>query len=315
MTAPQATSAAVRHLALDVTAVATCARLADRGVPALLLKGAGLARRLGTEGRRVYSDVDLLVAPDDFDRAEALLAGAGFRSALPPGRPDPRLLWHERPWYAPGPAPLVVDLHRGFHGVTDPQAFWTLLSTSAERLPLAGGTVAVPDAAATALLVALHAAMPGRSGRPYADLQRALAVLPVEVWRAATVLARQAGAVPAFGFGLRLAPDGADLADRLDLPRQASRTQWAAVRRVSGPAYVLARLTELPTGRDRWRHLAPYLLPPPTTMRHGSRLARRGPVGLLAAYLLRFARQAAGLPIAVRELRTATRLARRSRHG
>ncbi|WP_168222475.1 MULTISPECIES: nucleotidyltransferase family protein [unclassified Micromonospora] len=315
MTAPRATSVAVRHLALDAAAVATSARLADRGVPAVLLKGAGLARRLGTEGSRVYSDVDLLVAPDDYDQAGRILTTAGFRSALPPGRPDPRLLWHERPWHAPGPVPLVVDLHRGFHGVGDPQAFWTLLSASAESLPLAGGTVAVPDVAATALLVALHAAAPGRSGRPYADLLRALRVFPVEVWRAAAVLAGQTDAVPAFGFGLRLAPGGAELADRLGLPRRTSRTQWAAVRRVSGPAYVLARLAELPAGRDRWRHLVPYLLPPPTAMRHGSRLARRGPVGLLAAYLLRFARQVASLPTAVRELRTATRLARRSGHG
>ncbi|MFI9639969.1 nucleotidyltransferase family protein [Micromonospora sp. NPDC051925] len=315
MTASQATSAAVRHLALDAVAVATCARLADRGVPAVLLKGAGLARRLGTEGCRVYSDVDLLVAPDTFDHAEQILAGAGFRSAVAQGCPDPRLLWYERPWHAPGPLPLVVDLHRGFHGVADPQAFWTLLSASAERLSLAGGTVAVPAAGATALLVALHAAMPGRSDRPYADLLRALEVFPVGVWQAATVLAEQTAAVPMFGFGLRLAPGGAELADRLGLPWRTSRTQWIAVRRVSGPAYVLARLAESPSGRERWRQLLPYLLPSPAAMRHDSRLARRGPVGLLAAYLVRLARHVVALPRAVGELRTATWLVRRSGRG
>ncbi|MFJ6197296.1 nucleotidyltransferase family protein [Micromonospora sp. NPDC092111] len=312
MTAPPTAAAAAWHLALDATAVTTCARLADRGVPAILLKGAGLARRLGTEGRRVYTDVDLLVAPDTFDRAERVLTEMGFRSALPEGRQDPRLVWYERPWRAPGPVPLVVDLHRAFHGVADPAAFWAVLSGSAQRLPLAGGTVLVPDAGAAALLVALHAAAPARSDRPYADLLRALEVLPVEVWQAAAVLAERVGAVPLFGFGLRLAPGGVALADRLGLPQRSTSEQWTRVRRVSGPAHVLAQLAELPTGRDRLRHLVPHLFPPPAAMRHASPLARRGPAGLLAAYLWRLARHVVGLSRVLGELRTAARLVRRS---
>ncbi|MER5454860.1 nucleotidyltransferase family protein [Micromonospora sp. NPDC002389] len=290
----------------------TCARLAERGVPSVLLKGAGLARRLGTEGHRVYADVDLLVAPDTFDLAERSLAASGFRSRLPAGRPDHRLLWYERPWRAPGPVDIVVDLHRGFHGVANPEELWTLVFGSAERIALAGGEVLVPDAAAAALLVALHAAAPGRSHRPYADLLRALEVLPPQVWQAAAGLADRTGAAPLFGFGLRLTPDGAKLANDIGLPDRSTPLQWIRVRRVAGPAHVLAQLAELPTHRGRLRHLWPYLFPPRGVMRHTDPLARYGPAGLLAAYLLRIVRHVRRLPQAVTELRTVALLARRS---
>ncbi|SCL35429.1 Uncharacterised nucleotidyltransferase [Micromonospora nigra] len=305
-----ATVAAARQLALDATAVATCAALADRRVPAVLLKGAGLARRLGTEGRRAYTDVDLLVAPATFDLAERSLADLGYRSVLPDGCPDPRLHWYERPWSVPGPVPLTVDLHRGFHGVPDREAFWNTLFASVERVRLAGGWILVPDRPGTALQVALHAASPGPSTRPYADLERALDVFTPEVWRAAAGLAGQCGALPFFAFGLRLAPAGAVLAAELGLPRRATLAQWTRARQATAPAQVLARLADLPTNRERLRHLAPHLFPRPAALWHTSALARSGRTGLLLAYLVRTARYTASLPRAANELRAAARFVR-----
>ncbi|MEU7611372.1 nucleotidyltransferase family protein [Micromonospora sp. NPDC049204] len=298
---------AVRCLSLDRAAVGVTAALADRGVEAVLLKGAGLARRLGQEGHRVYTDIDLLVAPASFDAAQRALADLGCSSALPEGRPDHRTHWYERPWRMPGPLALTVDLHRGFHGVADAEALWTGLWGSAERIRLAGGLVTVPDEAGTALLVALHAAAPGRSDRPRADLLRALAVFPVDTWRAAADLAARTGALPSFALGLRLTPAGATLAGTLALPRQGTPALWLRAHRASPAALTLAQLAELPTVVDRLRHLGPRLFPTPASMRHASPLARRGPVGLLLAHLGRLARNAGRLPAALGEVRAARR--------
>ncbi|MEH1101634.1 lasso peptide biosynthesis B2 protein [Micromonospora sp. CPCC 205561] len=307
-----AVPAAVRCLALDATAAVVTRALAEQGVEAVLLKGAGLARRLGLERQRIYSDIDLLVAPASFATAQRVLADLGCRSALPEERPDRRSHWYERPWRVPGPVPLTVDLHRGFHGVADPEALWSSLSGAAVRIPLAGGTVAVPDETGTALLVALHAAAPGRSGRPLADLERALEVFAPETWRAAADLAARTGAVPLFALGLRLTPAGAELAAALGLPRRTTPALWIRAHRGSPVALTLAQLAELPTARDRLRHLVPRLFPSPAAMRHSSALARRGPAGLFLAHLARVLRNLGRLPAALAELRVAGRAVRRS---
>ncbi|WP_430502032.1 nucleotidyltransferase family protein [Micromonospora trifolii] len=306
---------AIRCLNLDTAAVTVSAALAERGVEAILLKGAGLAHRLGQERHRVYTDVDLLVAPATFDRAQRALADLGCRSALPEGRPDRRSQWYERPWRLPGALPLTVDLHRGFHGVADPEALWTALAGSTERIALAGGTVAVPDEAGTALLVALHAAAPGRSDRPRTDLLRALDVLPADVWRAAATLAARTGAVPSFALGLSLAPAGAALGAALGLPRVSPAAVWLRAHRASPEAVVMAELAELPTLRGRLRHLGPRMFPTSASMRHGSRVARHGPIGLLLAYLARLARKTGRLPAALAELRGAERLRQQGNDG
>ncbi|QLQ39083.1 lasso peptide biosynthesis B2 protein [Micromonospora robiginosa] len=292
----------VRCLALDAAAVTLCAALADQGVPAVVLKGPGLAHRLDLVGRRAYGDIDLLVAPASFDRAQRVLAGLGWRSPLPD---DPTA--YERPWRLPGPVVLTVDLHRGFHGVDDREAFWAEVHASAEPLPLSGGTVPVPGPAATALLVALHAAVPGDSAKPRADLERALAVFPDETWRAAADLAGRTGAALLFAVGLRSVPAGAERAASLDLIRPASAALWLRARQGSSVALGLAQLGELPTARTRLGYLARRLYPTAVEMRYTLPLARRGWHGLLLARVLRFGRHVARVPGAVPELRRAVR--------
>ncbi|MFC8849787.1 MULTISPECIES: nucleotidyltransferase family protein [unclassified Micromonospora] len=302
--------AALYCLALDETAAATHAALRDRGVDNILLKGAGLARRLGVD--RSYGDVDLLVAPARFDTAEEALGDLGYRVEVPGAHPDDWAHWHERLWRAPGPVGLAVDLHRGFHGVGDAPAFWTALWADAEPMPLAGRTVAVPSAAAAALLVALHAAHPGGSPRPRADLDQALRVFGADTWRAAADLAEATGATRTFAFGLRLAPAGGELARRLALPTATSALHHILHGRGSTAAYQLARAAELPATRDRLAYLARRLAPSPAAMRHNRAVARRGRGGLALAYLLRFARAGWEVPRAIPEFRRAARLARRT---
>jgi hypothetical protein len=73
--------AAVRRL------VAVVERLRRAGVEALLVKGWAIARHYPEPGLRPYSDIDLIVCPDECDRARAALAAAG----IPPGLP---IDWH-----------------------------------------------------------------------------------------------------------------------------------------------------------------------------------------------------------------------------
>ncbi|MFF5174519.1 nucleotidyltransferase family protein [Micromonospora sp. NPDC000089] len=299
--APAGVSQAARCLALDSAAVAACAALAAHHVPALLLKGPGLSRRLGVLGR-AYGDIDLLVAPGSFDRAQQVLAEHGCHSPL---ADDPA--GYERPWKLPGPVTLTIDLHRGFHGVGDREAFWAALHASAEPLPLAGGAVRVPGRTAAALLVALHAAVPGNSAKPRADLVRALAVFPPDTWVAAARLADRVDAAAVFAVGLRCVPAGVELAATLALTREATAVSWLRARRGSSTALGLARLAELPTTVARLRQLTRGLYPPADVMRYNFPLAHRGSAGMLAARVVRMGRHAGGMPRALVELRTAAR--------
>ncbi|GGM53281.1 hypothetical protein GCM10011608_42700 [Micromonospora sonchi] len=307
MSAPTERAVAVRCLALDHAATSTCLALRERGVDAVLLKGAGLAYRLGVDRR--YGDVDLLVAPAAFSAAERILAELGAFPVISGARLDD-LSPHERSWRLPGHVPLVVDLHRGFAGAADAEALWHEVWNSAEEFPLAGGRIPIPGQNCTALFVALHAAAPGRSVRPRADLERALMVLPADAWRAAGRIARRCQAEEAYALGLRLADRGATMAAELGLPERSSPSRWLLAHHGSVPAYSLARLAELPTVAARLRHICRRAVPSPAMMRHSSPLARRGRLGLLLAYANRLGRHAARLPRAVLELRAARRAVR-----
>ena len=299
---PASSVMAIKCLALDGAAGVALTLLADHGITAVLLKGPGLARVLRTEHHRHYTDVDVLVAPNAFAAAQQLLLGNGYSPVLAGARADD-CPWHERSWQTPGPWPLTIDLHRGFAGVTDPAAFFRELAGSAESLMLAGCPVAVPDDAGAALVVALHAANPGRSQRPRADLVRALEVLPPARWAAAAELARRVGAEPAFALGLRQTAPGAELAATLRLPDHARTYQRIIARHGSPAARAWAVLAARPTVRAKIRHFVTRLLPSPAAMRHAYPLARSGPAGLALAYANRVLGYAWHTPSGLREVR------------
>lgn len=281
---PPRVVAAAFSLAIDAVTVEVVVAFRAAGIRCILLKGPALARLLYEDGSdRPYGDVDLLVAPEDTPRAEQVLSGLDF---VPP--PD---VVHFRPLHATSwrRGPLNVDLHENFVGIDRPSAdVWTALTGATDRMIVDGVDVEVLGPAATAFQVALHAAQHGiRVAKPLRDLARALERFPESTWAAAASLADRLEATPAFATGLRLLPAGEVLADRLGLPR---RRPAEVALRATTPAPVsrgFARLERTSGFAAKAALLVRELVPKAEFMRSRSRLARRGRVGLVAAYLWR----------------------------
>jgi len=305
---------AARCLALDALAAGTSDRLTTAGIPNLLLKGPATARRLYPDqpGRRPYSDVDLLVPVDRFDAAQDVLRDHGYRFAQD-GVRDKACAWHEVAWQAPGSVVLTVDLHRGFAGVQHPAAFFTALWVSRDHIELSGTTVPVPGESGTALILALHAANPGRGLKPLADIHRARAVFGIDVWREAAALARTCVAESACRAGLGLLPDGSRFADELGVGGSVSADQWLGGRQRNRVSVELALTLAQPTLAARVGYVARRTLPSPAFLRMVDHSARRGPGWLALAYLRRAAGAVAGAPRAVIDVKQARRAVRAGR--
>jgi len=138
---------AARTLALDLAAGELIRTLQTAGIDCLLLKGPAMAHRLYLDapGCRNYGDIDLLVAPWQFDAAGQVLASLGFQDYLAGVRASEAARLQERLWLRDGAAYLAVDLHRGFHHVADQAAWWELLRRHREVLMVEGQPVAIPD--------------------------------------------------------------------------------------------------------------------------------------------------------------------------
>jgi Uncharacterised nucleotidyltransferase len=283
-----ATSATLASLRADLLAAEVVAELGTAGVRVVLLKGPSLARWLyETSSDRPYVDCDLLVGPQDHARTEEVLRALGFARMLgdedTPGWHQPAHRWSR------GPNHPSVDLHRTLTGVGAPaERLWEVLTSESEVMTLGETEVEVLGPPARSFHVALHAAQHGaRSSQPMNDLQRALEIVQPGTWREAAHLARGVGATGAFAAGLRLAPAGERLAASLRLP-------------VSSSLETALRATTPPAGALGWQHVARTrglgakarvvarkLLPTPRFMREWSSLARRGRLGLSAAYIWR----------------------------
>jgi hypothetical protein len=277
------TVAAVRTMAVDATTAEVLTALAGAAVQPVLLKGPAIAHWLYSEGEaRTYVDVDLLIAPAQLASAEDVLRGLGFESIVRHYEQG-RRLEHDSLWIRPG-TPAHVDLHRTLprtRGVS-PQWVWRQLwpRTCEMELPPPGTSVRILDEPARALLVALHVAhhvgYDEIAVKPMADLQRAVAKLPLAVWRDAAALARTLRAEPQMSRGLHAIPDGVRLVSELGLPAPSSEYNEAAG---------FERLAASRTWGDRVRLLARVLLPSPAYLRWSSKLARRGRLGFAVAYL------------------------------
>jgi hypothetical protein len=279
---------------LDAAAAEVTGALGRRGVPCRLLKGAATAGWLYEDEARSYVDVDLLVPPSHLERAEDALRALGFVPAEgdPPRADRPR---HARVWER---GAAVVDLHTTLAGIQiDPQQAWDTLAAAVEEVGVGRARIQTLDVPARALHVALHAAQHGaRSPQALADLERALARLPDETWRASEALGRRLDALPAFVAGLSLVPDGEALAARLGVGGLSSveadlRTRVAREETL-GSALGFEWLAGTRSARERAAFVALKLAPPPTMMRRRLGLARRGRLGLGAAYAVRLVRLA-----------------------
>ena len=218
--------------ALDRAAVEAFDAFEMDGIEALLLKGPALSRLLYTAGEhRSYSDVDLLVAPRNLERARGALARLGYRNASEAlGIDDVGGVVHEETWAGPAQGAeheLLIELHLRLAGAeAPPETAWDALAARRTHIELGGRHLAVLDREGQAMHLATHVAQHGpRYAKGIAELGLALERWPLEVWRGSAALARQLEATEAFAAGLRLVPAGAALAQRLGLPA-TDRLDW-----------------------------------------------------------------------------------------
>ena len=285
--------------------------LDEAGVSCILLKGPTIARWLYADGSaRPYTDTDLLIGPDDLERGERVLAELGFARRLS-DHDTPGWTQAAHHWIRPRDH-ANVDLHRSLVGVgVSDEVLWQILAAHTEAIELGDAEVATLTPACRALHLALHAAQHGRrGGRHLADLERGVALPCRHLWDEAATLAARLDATAAFATGLRLLPTGAALADQLLLPRQASAgTLLLAGSSVPG-ALGWNDLAGAQGAGSRASIIARKLVPTPRFMRAWSPLARRGRLGMAAAYLGRPVWVAARLVPGFRAWRRAVRTAR-----
>jgi hypothetical protein len=277
-----------RNFALDAHTAEVASAFDREGIETLLLKGPVLARWLYPDEVRPYCDSDLMVARVDRARAVGVLERLGFvddRSWMPsPACVDPG----GTPFSRGG---VLVELHCQLPGLEgDPDAIWARLAASAERQVIAGVELRVPDRDVVLLHVALHAAQHANlvgGGKPLEDLRRALAQVEESKWWSALELARTYQGVAAFVTGLRLLPEGFDLARRLGLGEVRSIRR--ELRREDNViAEELYALFSAKLGIKRKLAIAASdVFPRPDYMRWWLPLAQRGKPALAYAYLWR----------------------------
>jgi hypothetical protein len=292
-----------RNFAVDALTAEVAGAFGREGIETLVLKGPMLARWLYPGEVRPYVDCDLMVAPRNRARAVGVLERLGFAKHCPwmptPLSLDPGGTAFNRPGEG------MVDLHCRLPGLDgDADAVWGRLAAGADRLVITGVELRVPDRDTVLLHVVLHAAHHAdlADGKPLEDLRRALARVEESQWSSALELARAHRGVPAFAAGLRLLPEGRDLARRLDL--DGVRSLRHEIRREDNViAEELYALLSASVGiRRKLAVAARDLFPRPAYMRWWSPLARRGKLGLAGAYLWRAVWVIGQAPGAVRAL-------------
>ena len=281
-------------LKIDGLAAEISEALEAEGVRCILLKGRVLADWLyDADEVRTYGDADLMVAPSNWARAQAILRSMGFEGELDH-------LGHPR-MESFTSYPFVrgddhVDLHCTLWGVgAPPERAWKELWATTEPKHVGGRTLPVLGPSARAMHVALHAVQHGvLDTKMTEDLERAVDRLPLALWEEAAVLALRLDAAAAFATGLRMVPAGRTLSSRLGLDGVRSVRAELCLSGVP-----LAQGFEHLAGtrgiRTRAMLLARELVPNPAFMRWWSPVAQRGIVGLVAAYMWRmvfFARHA-----------------------
>ncbi len=287
MSPPDVLRVAALNLTLDRAAAEVVTALRAAAVPTILLKGAVLRNWPIPDPARTSVDVDLLVRPDCIADAERVLERMGLVSRSLAGIP------HDRPWSAhiweSGPYGVKFDIHESLFGVgVPPDIGWQILRRETEEFQLGAATVEVLAPAGRAMHIAIHAAQHGADLiQPIGDLRRALQALPFELWQQAAVLAERLEATQLMAAGLRLLPAGEELATRLRLPLEVPPMVALLTRSPPPMAGGFEWFSRIPDGRARARFLARKLFPPREWLRNWAPVARRGPLGLAAAYVWR----------------------------
>jgi hypothetical protein len=275
------------EMAIEATAAQAIGALRRAGIRTILLKGPSLARWLyDSETTRTAVDVDLLVAVADRPAAEAVLAGLGYSPF--PSNVAGEEIKPARHWDRDSNT-ISVDLHLTLPGVgVSNEDAWTVLSQDTEQLIVGDVPAEVLAPSVRAMHVALHAGQhgPGFEG-PLTDLKRALDQLAPQVWEDAAARAVRLEAASMFAAGLGLLDHGRQILVRLGL--SDSKTVEAALRATTPPDLSLGfhKLATTPGSWPKLAFVARKIVPPAAWMRRCVPIARRGHLGLAAAYLSR----------------------------
>lgn len=164
--------------------------LEARGVRALPIKGLALARlAYGDPAERAFRDVDLLLAPDDVERAEDALARLGYRDAH---EPAVRRAYREHHFHIVlcGPGRPFVEVH---WGVTRPDEPYGIATDDLLHGAFTDGKAALhPDA--HVLIAAASSMRDGfRALKPLVDIDRLVRSGAPIRWPRVVELARGGG--------------------------------------------------------------------------------------------------------------------------
>jgi Uncharacterised nucleotidyltransferase len=276
-----------RKLAVDRLSVEIVTAFAGCGIETLLLKGPVLGEWLYPGEVRPYCDSDLMVAPGDRARAIRVLERLGFREYRP-WMPSPLSLDAGGTAYERGGD--KVDLHCVLPGLDGkPSVIRSSLLAHSEHYVLDGAQLRVPDRDVLLLHVCLHAAHHANymECKPFEDLRRAIAGATDEQWNRSLELARAYGGVAAFAAGLQVVPEGRPLARRLGI--EDVRSHRFGLRREDNviAEEIRALFSTQASLRQKLATVISELFPRSQYMRWWSPLARRGRLGLVAAYAWR----------------------------
>lgn len=294
---------AARNLLVDRLTAEVTALFSGIDIDAMLVKGPVIGEWLYHETVRGYGDSDVLVAASNWDRAVAALLARGFRDHVAP-MAHPRMQSSASIAFVRGSQNL--DLHCTLPGLdAAPEVVWEALWRHGAQLEVGGRTVAVPARPAVLMHLALHTAAHHADPKPVEDLRRGIVTGTRAEWERAAELAERLAGLPAFASGLRRVPEGAQLARMLDLERAGSvhfDLRAAGVPTAEGLHELFAAGLTL---RQRGRLVLDEIFPRPTFMRWWSPVARRGAVGLLLSYPVRWGWLAVKVPAGLAELRRA----------
>jgi hypothetical protein len=281
--------AAAFTMHVDRAGAQTVDALAQRDIPAIVLKGPAIATWLyrEREAPRTYGDIDLIVPPHRWEDAHACLRELGFVPELT-DLAHPRM--ESEASYAYRRSDEVIDLHTTFFGLGAPtERVWKVLRAHTTPLRLSNRDVLMLAEGPRAMHIALHAAQHGRAAdRLMEDLRRALDQVPESVWQEAARIAGLLDARPAFATGLRLLPEGEALAERLGVAGEHSAR---ASLRIDGVPLSegFEELRQTRGLRAKVGLVVSELFPRPSFMQWWTPLARRGRRGLVASYPYRLA--------------------------
>lgn len=279
-----------RAIAQDATIAEVVSTMRARGVHPLVIKGPAVARWLYNDpGERPFNDIDLLVDPASYDAAARCLAELGFRDERAGLRTNEQHPNEESAWLRISDREVWVELHHKLALIpVSPDVAWERLSADPQPLTIAGIEIDTPNPAAHLVILALHATHHGvEHAKPLNDLRRAIRRIDASTWHMASTLATELGAAGAVREGLQLVDGGLELADRLGLAGDAPRAARLHARGAPPTAIGIERLVTTSGMRGRLALIASRLGPSPSFMREWLPLARRGRLGLTAAYLWR----------------------------